>query len=110
MEKGRDCFSESTLRHLSGGVDFFWHTMPPKGRSGGMILGVNLTIFDIGDIDERDFYSKFRLRNKPDVFVWSLFVVHGPAQNDLKSAFLVEMANMCSAESRAFIIWGTSIS
>jgi hypothetical protein len=29
--------------------------MAPRGRSGGMILGVNPLIFDIGQIEEGDF-------------------------------------------------------
>jgi hypothetical protein len=29
METGRRDFSDSTLRHLCGGVDFLWHSMPP---------------------------------------------------------------------------------
>jgi hypothetical protein len=69
MEIGRDSFFESTLRHLSGGVDFLWHTMPPRNRSGGMISGVNTIIFYIGAIGEGDSYSKFLLRNKSDGFV-----------------------------------------
>jgi hypothetical protein len=32
--------------------------MPPRGRSGGMSLGVNLAIFHIGAFDEGDFYIK----------------------------------------------------
>jgi hypothetical protein len=59
METGSDSFSKFTLRHLSGGVDFLWHTMPPRGRSEGVILGINPTCFDIGAIDEGDFYTRF---------------------------------------------------
>ena len=85
METGRRSFSESTLRHFCGGVDFLWHLMPPRGRSGGMMLGVNPGVYDIGAIDEGDFYCKFRLRNKEDGFIWALFAVYGPAQDDLKT-------------------------
>jgi hypothetical protein len=45
FETGRDIFSGSTLRHISGGIDFLWHTMPPRGRSGGMILGIIPAVF-----------------------------------------------------------------
>jgi exonuclease III/ubiquitin len=106
METGRRDFSDSTLRHLCGGVDFLWHSMPPRGRSGGMLLGVNPSVFDIGAIDEGDFYCKFRLRNKVDGFIWTLFAVYGPAQDDLKSAFLAEMASACGTEPHPFIIGG----
>jgi hypothetical protein len=52
-----------------------------------MMLGVNPGVYDIGAIDDGDFYCKFRLRNKEDGFIWTLFAVYGPAQADLKSVF-----------------------
>ena len=42
--------------------------MAPHGRFGGILLGVDLGVFDIGAIDEGDFYVKFLLRNKSDGF------------------------------------------
>jgi hypothetical protein len=56
MEMGRISFSESNLRHFCGGVDFLWHLMPPRGRLGGMMLGVNSGVYDIRAIDEGDFH------------------------------------------------------
>jgi hypothetical protein len=29
---------------------------PPRGRSGGMLVGVNLLVFDLGEIEEGDFF------------------------------------------------------
>ena len=62
IETGRDQFPNGTLKKLSGGKEFIWHCMAPHGRSGGILLGVDLTVFDIGSIDEGDFYVKFTLR------------------------------------------------
>jgi hypothetical protein len=73
------------------------------------MLGVNPGVYDIGSIDEGDFYCKFRLRNKEDGFIWALFVVYGPPQDDLKSDFLAEFAGVCSAEPHPFIIGGVLI-
>jgi hypothetical protein len=64
-----------------------------------MILGVNPAVFDIGAIDEGDFYTKFLLRNKSDDFKWALYVVYGPAHDDLKNVFLAEMASVVGVES-----------
>ena len=30
--------------------------MAPRGRSGGMILGIHLLTFDIGEIEEGEFF------------------------------------------------------
>jgi hypothetical protein len=55
--------------------------------------------FDIGAIDEGDFYVKFTLRYKPNGFKFVLYSIYGPAQVQNKSAFLSELANTCSKES-----------
>jgi len=56
-ETGRKSFSNTFLKNLCAGHDFIWHTKEPHGRSGGILLGVDLNVFDIGAIDEGDFMS-----------------------------------------------------
>jgi hypothetical protein len=56
LETGRANFPQSTLKNIYAGRDFLWHCMAPRGRSGGMILGINLSTFDIGQI-EGDFFN-----------------------------------------------------
>jgi hypothetical protein len=34
--------------------------MTPRGRSGGMILGIHLLNFDVGEIEEGDFFYSFQ--------------------------------------------------
>lgn len=80
--------------------------MAPHGRSGGILLEVDLTVSDIGSIDEGDFYVKFTLWNKNDGYKWALFVVYGPAQKEHKESFLTEMAHICNKESLPYIIGG----
>ncbi len=62
----RKDFSPAALKNLCAGKDFLWHCKPPNGRSGGMLLGINLQNIDIDLIDEGDFYIKFHLYNKVD--------------------------------------------
>ena len=95
-ETGRDDFPDHVLKNLCAGRDFLWHSMAPHGRSGGILLGVDLQVFDIGAIAEGDFYVKFTLRCKNDGFKFVLYTVYGPAQYQNKLAFLVELANTCS--------------
>jgi hypothetical protein len=59
--------------------------MPPRGRSGGIVIGVNANILNIGSIVDGDFYTKFLLKNKEDGFTWALYAVYGPAQDDIKT-------------------------
>jgi hypothetical protein len=96
----------SFLKNLCAGKEYLWYTMAPKGRSGGMLVGVDLQVLDIGAIYERDFFVKFRLCNKPDSFKWALVALYGPAQDDQKEKFLAEMVNMCSHENLPIMIGG----
>jgi hypothetical protein len=74
---------------LCAGRDFLWHVKEPKGRYGGILLGVDMSRFDIVAIHEGDYYVKFYLCNKDDSFKWALMVVYGPAQDDQKTTFFV---------------------
>jgi hypothetical protein len=98
-ETGRENFPDETLQNYCGGRDFIWHSMAPHGRSGGMLLGIDLSIYDIGSIDEDDFYVKFCLRNKSDGFKFALYTVYGLGQQQNKEAFLIELAHTCSRET-----------
>jgi hypothetical protein len=69
MESGKRDMQRSNLIRLLGGVDFIWHRLPPQGRSGGILLGVNAAVLQISMIVEGDFYFiKFHLCNKSDNF------------------------------------------
>jgi hypothetical protein len=69
-------------------------------------MGIDMDIYDIGSIDEGDFYVKFILCNKNDCFKWALIVVYGPAQNDRKDAFLTELVQFVSRETLPIVIGG----
>jgi hypothetical protein len=57
----------------------YYASTTPRGRSGGMVIGVNANIFNTDSIVEGDFYTKFLLKNKEDGFTWALYAVYGPA-------------------------------
>jgi hypothetical protein len=67
-ETSCESFPDHVLKNLCAGRDFLWHSMTPHGRSGGILLGVDLSAFDISAIDEGDFYVKFTLRYKSTDF------------------------------------------
>lgn len=70
----------------------------PNGQSGGILLRIDLEVYDIGAIDERDYYVKFHLCNKEDYFKWALHAIYGPAQI-LKEQFLTELVHTTSHEN-----------
>jgi hypothetical protein len=80
-------FSAVDLDHFCGGKDFLWHWTSPRRQSGGILLSVDLQLFDIGDITLGDFHIKFNIRNKEDGFEWVLIATYGAAQDELKKLF-----------------------
>jgi hypothetical protein len=80
--------------------------MARHGRSGGILLGVDLSVFDIGAIDEGDFYVKFILIYKSTDFKFVLYSIYGSAQSQNKAVFLAELANTCSKENLPFLVGG----
>ena len=74
------------------------------------MLGVNADEFDVGSIEEGDFFVKFKLRNKRDNFKWVLVAVYGVAQPEFKEKFLVELVQTCDKEKLPILVGVTSIS
>jgi hypothetical protein len=86
-----------------------WHCLPPRGRSGGILLGVRADAFDVTLITEGEFHIKFHLCNRTDNFKWILMVAYGPTQEEFKSAFLTELVRACHQISLPFLIGGILI-
>jgi len=105
-ETGRANFPQSTLNNICAGRDFIWHCMAPRGRSCGMILGIHLLTFDIGEIEEGEFFIRFKVRHREDDFKFNLISVYGPAQQEYKSHFLSEIVRVCSKEALPIVIGG----
>jgi hypothetical protein len=76
------------------------------GRSGGILLGVNLDVVSIIQIVHSNFIVKFKLKNKCDNFEWILMAVYGPAQEEKKDNFLQELAHACSTETLPLLVGG----
>ena len=70
------------------------------------LLRINLLTFDIGEIEEGEFFIKFKIRNKDDGFQWLLVSVYGAAQPSLKESFLTELAHLCAKELLPMILGG----
>lgn len=106
LETCKRDFSNACLKNICGGKDVLWHWTRPKGRSRGILLGVNLEFFDVSSIDEGDFYVKFHVRNKENAFQWILVAVYGAAQEEYKEDFLTELVRSCRKESLPILIGG----
>src|SRR3989337_356352 len=106
LETGRDNFTSQFLGTLSGGIDFDWHSLPPRGRSGGILLGVRCETLEVINVVRGDFAVKFRVRSKVDGFRWSLVAVYGAAQPELKAEFLADLVWICGDETLPILVGG----
>lgn len=97
---------DEKLNKFYCGKEFFWHWIPPKGRSGGILLGVNLAIFVVEDTQLGEFFVKFHVKNKYDGFQCVLMAVCGAAQPEHKVRFLAEFVNSCRKQTCPLIFGG----
>src|SRR3990170_2801652 len=72
LETGRKNFTSQFLDTLSGGIDFDWHCLLPRGRSRGILLGVKCETLEMMNVVQGDYAVKFRIRSKLDGFRWAL--------------------------------------
>ena len=67
-ETGRSNFSTHFLQNLAVGLDFNWFCLPPRGRSGGMLIGVNAANLQVKKVDVGDLAVKLFVKSKNDGF------------------------------------------
>jgi hypothetical protein len=91
---------------LANGLDFSWFCLPPHGRSGGILVGINNVSLQVGTVETGDFCVKLHVRCKHDGFEWVLVPVYGAAQDAQKAEFLAELARMGDSGNTPSLIGG----
>jgi hypothetical protein len=106
LETGRSNFSVPFLNRLVSGLDYCWYCLRPQGRSGGILVGINVSTLNVNKVSNNDFCIKFHIRSKNDGFDWVLVPVYGAAQDDKKPEFLSELVRTCDNEQLPLLIGG----
>jgi hypothetical protein len=81
-------FSVPELRKLVDGYNFSWNWSASQGHSGGTLIGVRQGDLDTEEIDEGNFFSSVKIRNRVDNFCWEIITVYGLVKFELKGQFL----------------------
>jgi hypothetical protein len=105
-ETGKRDYSQSFLNRLSGGIDFEWFSRPPRGRSGGLLIGVRTDSMEVLANSDGEYHIKLTIRNRADNFIWSLVSVYGAAQDNFKADFLRELVNLAKDDPHSILIGG----
>jgi hypothetical protein len=58
---GKRDYAQSFLDQLSGGINFQWFSRPPRGRSGGMLLGVRANTMDVLASSDGEYHIKLTI-------------------------------------------------
>jgi hypothetical protein len=90
LESKKSDFTQPELVHFCANKFFYWQWTLPKGRSGGILLGVNMDKVCVLECIHDNFFLKFKLLNKVDIFEWILIAVYGAAHEE-KEKFLREL-------------------
>jgi hypothetical protein len=106
LETGRYDFSVPFLRNISGGFYFSWYCLPPQGRSGGILVGVNNATLQVRKVVNGDYCVKFQIKSKKDGFEWLLIPVYWAAQESNKADFLAELVRTCENEKLPLLVGG----
>src|SRR6266540_4912302 len=106
LETGRSNFTVPFLQHLACCLYFAWYCLPPHGRSGGILVGINMETLHVKKVDVGDFSVKLHLRCKNDGFEWVLILVYGASQDSHKPEFLSELVRMCESEPLPMLVGG----
>jgi hypothetical protein len=91
---------------LLAGKDFDWYCLPPQGRSGGILVGINTTTLKVNRVDSGNFCVKLAVKSKIDEFELLLVPVYGVAQDKFKHDFLAELVRMCDSETLPILLAG----
>jgi hypothetical protein len=81
-------FSISKLRKLVDGQNFSWNWTASQGHSGGTLIGVKQGDLDAEEMDEEEFFSSIKIRNRGGEFCWEIINVYGHVQHEIKGHFL----------------------
>jgi hypothetical protein len=83
-------FSERVLNKLSSNITC-WIVKPSQRNSGGILVGINDSLYQVLDQWILDYSITVCLKNKADSFIWIFTVVYGPSTTSQKHEFLQEL-------------------
>jgi hypothetical protein len=87
---------DSTLRLIDPDQTYLWKWIPSRGRSGGLLSGINIEFLDVGSFKEGTYTLQMNLWDKEKKEKWNFVNVYGVAQEENKHEFLAELAGVIS--------------
>lgn len=92
------------LRKIDPSQNYLWQWTPSTGKSGGILVGINMEFLDVGSFTEGEYMLQLNLWDKKLRVKWNLIVVYGAAQEEGKDSFLAELALFCGRNKEPYIV------
>jgi hypothetical protein len=88
---------------------YLWKWIPSKGRSGGIVVGINVRFMDVGPFCEGEYMLQMNLWDKEKRERWNLINIYGVVQDEKRENFLFELASSAAKIKNPTYYVGTSI-
>nr|XP_051208064.1 uncharacterized protein LOC127323999 [Lolium perenne] len=85
-------FTDAELASLEVGEKFFWSWLPANGQSGGMLLGVSDSLFEVGRMDRGQFFLSLSVLHRVSNKKMEVIGIYGPADHARSRGFLDEIS------------------
>ena len=97
---------DSLLRRFDPHQNYLWKWLPSRGRSGGLLCGIDINLYDVGSFKDGKYMLQLNLWDKTNKIKWNFINVYGAAQEENKNEFLAEFASFCNNMSEPYLIGG----
>ena len=106
QETMQEDIEDSLIRLIDPNQSYLWKWIPSRGRSGGILSGINNEMMDVGALSEGKYMLQLNLWDKMAKRKWNFINIYGAAQEENKREFLTELANFCGNNQDPVIIGG----
>lgn len=80
----QETMQEDIEEKIIGGIDpvetYLWKWIPSTGKSGGILVRINIEFLDVGGFTEGDYMLQMNIWDKKMKVKWNLMTVYGAAQ------------------------------
>lgn len=95
-----------TLKGFDPNSNYLWKWIPSRGKSGGLLSGINTEFLDMGGFCEKKYILQLDVWDKHLKQKWNFLNVYGAAQLEHKNEFLAELAHFCCKNNQPHLIGG----
>ena len=97
---------DKTLRLIDPAGSYLWKWIPSKGKSGGILSGINTDIYDVGSFHEGKYILQLNIFDRERKLKWNFLNVYGAPKEENKVEFLTELASFCSKNKDPYLVGG----